>query len=581
MRVRYHVSKVVVGCGLILGAALSAAAFGKDYRGPLSIPINPADEQAENIQNELLHPLDPPISQAAANQRNDQKTFKELDVNRDGVLTGTEIRGYEDFDANHDGQVTLVEFRAGMDLRRGAEYDEKAFQGRGGANGLMSGPVLRGTESYDTEGKGSITKEHYLAFRKAVRLRLQGKSFTPADQARARFWQLDGNADGCLTGTEKHPYERYDVKNADCIYEDDFVVAFVKELAAYTAYVEETARQKPAVPAKPADGDDSTEWPEVRDQAEGVVFCMPAGAKRTVSTEGKMTSYGIHESRKPDWVDRDYAISFIEMSKKGEDYESKSAAIFTAIIKVMKESGAKPRSELKGIDHEGRQDAPFGSHPGTIFYFTLPDKKFGTNWIIMIGDRLVTVSLISTGGKNWDHERLAGRFFASLKPVKPGEKTAITQTDAAIEEAKAFLSKIQKEPAFPSEIPTPTSPTGFPENREKLAKMAAREGELHGKLAERYHEVAQKFLACAKSLNNSAAARYWGLVAKACQNQADTHDARRREVLLFADDSIESVEQLRKKYRPILVEQIKLSDEHSELLHQAQATVVGSLEGFP
>ena len=150
--------------------------------------------------------LTPPVLAPAAKEPSDEETFKELDINQDGVLTGTERRGLEEFDTNKDGVVTLDEYRQGMNQRRAVAGDEREFGWRGGADGVLTGPRLHGVESYDTEKKGSITKEQFVAYRKAVRRRAQLLKQTPADEARLLFWQLDGNRDGRLSGTEMKDY---------------------------------------------------------------------------------------------------------------------------------------------------------------------------------------------------------------------------------------------------------------------------------------------------------------------------------------------------------------------------------------
>ncbi|MBM3260761.1 MAG: hypothetical protein FJY99_13645 [Candidatus Sericytochromatia bacterium] len=49
----------------------------------------------------------------ARERRKHDQEFDRIDINDDGVLTGTEARRARDFDADHDGKVTREEYRAG------------------------------------------------------------------------------------------------------------------------------------------------------------------------------------------------------------------------------------------------------------------------------------------------------------------------------------------------------------------------------------------------------------------------------------------------------------------------------------
>lgn len=60
-------------------------------------------------------------SRAAYFEKRDPQVFARRDINRDGVLSGTEARNIQAFDTNNDGRISLGEFRTGRAKRRGDE----------------------------------------------------------------------------------------------------------------------------------------------------------------------------------------------------------------------------------------------------------------------------------------------------------------------------------------------------------------------------------------------------------------------------------------------------------------------------
>jgi EF hand domain-containing protein len=56
----------------------------------------------------------PPTPPASLDRKTAEARFHALDINQDGVLSGTERLGSEAYDADHDGHVTLDEYLAGV-----------------------------------------------------------------------------------------------------------------------------------------------------------------------------------------------------------------------------------------------------------------------------------------------------------------------------------------------------------------------------------------------------------------------------------------------------------------------------------
>ena len=90
--------------------------------------------------------------------------FKQLDSNGDGILSGTEAKGYLDGDSNGDGRLTTDEFSDGFDI---AQFKKLDFN----QDGWLSGKEAKGFEAYDQDGNGEITQAEYQSRKQ----QLQGK----------------------------------------------------------------------------------------------------------------------------------------------------------------------------------------------------------------------------------------------------------------------------------------------------------------------------------------------------------------------------------------------------------------------
>jgi len=92
--------------------------------------------------------------------------FKALDGNEDGVLTGTETTGIKRFDKDGDGRITQQEYLKGLaaedqdkkDLSHDAEFKKLDIN----EDGVLTGTEARRAAAFDADKDGKVTREEYL-----------------------------------------------------------------------------------------------------------------------------------------------------------------------------------------------------------------------------------------------------------------------------------------------------------------------------------------------------------------------------------------------------------------------------------
>jgi len=155
--------------------------------------------------------------------------FDKLDINQDGRLSGTEVSAeLRPFDTNGDGRVSRDEYQAGTS---GAtrEAAEKKFNGLDiNQDGVLSGTERRGVEKADADGDGEISKQEFLA-----------GAPTPAvsrdalfREARGRFRALDASQNDLLSGTEIETVAGYDLNSDGRISLDEFFEGYEQAAGA-------------------------------------------------------------------------------------------------------------------------------------------------------------------------------------------------------------------------------------------------------------------------------------------------------------------------------------------------------------
>lgn len=97
----------------------------------------------------------------------DEEQFRQLDVSEDGFLSGREAKDFLKYDADGDKKVSLAEFLAGRAREREAAKPvdgEKTFRELDkNQDGVLSGKERRTYAQFDKNEDGVITREEFLA----------------------------------------------------------------------------------------------------------------------------------------------------------------------------------------------------------------------------------------------------------------------------------------------------------------------------------------------------------------------------------------------------------------------------------
>jgi hypothetical protein len=125
------------------------------------------------------------VAEAAAPgpEGEDAARFAEIDVNKDGWLSGSEVIGLRHYDVNGDGEVTRDEFLAGraaerLLLREGAVLPEDIdlFDGLDSTgSGYISGVDIErgGVGSFDADKNGRVTRQEFYDGRAQLRREME------------------------------------------------------------------------------------------------------------------------------------------------------------------------------------------------------------------------------------------------------------------------------------------------------------------------------------------------------------------------------------------------------------------------
>ncbi|HEX9783273.1 MAG TPA: hypothetical protein VGA56_11170 [Opitutaceae bacterium] len=139
-----------------------------------------------------------------ATGKDDVVRFAELDVNRDGWLSGSEANGIRHYDRDGDAEITQDEFISGraserLLLREGTVIPEdidlfEALDSTG--SGYISGvDIERGNvATYDTDANGRVTRQEFYDGRAAFRRELEARA-AAAREAAARRRRATGEPD--------------------------------------------------------------------------------------------------------------------------------------------------------------------------------------------------------------------------------------------------------------------------------------------------------------------------------------------------------------------------------------------------
>lgn len=146
-------------------------------------------------------------------------TFKEKDLNKDGVLTGSELKGVKKFDGNGDKSISKDEFLAGRKAQTkelNEKAREKAFDKVDTNNdGILTGNEKAKLKKFDKDGNGEISKEEFQAGRSEAWRAKVDKKFDDV------FNSLDTTNEGVLSGTEMKKHQDWDADGDGKITKDE------------------------------------------------------------------------------------------------------------------------------------------------------------------------------------------------------------------------------------------------------------------------------------------------------------------------------------------------------------------------
>ena len=143
-----------------------------------------------------------------------------------------------------------------------------------------------------------------------------------------------------------------------------------------------------------------------------------------------------------------------------------------------------------------------------------------------------------------------------------------------IDEANTLLNKgnalvVEVTPKY-QKLFTEEALNGFPGNRAELEAAAQEPADKYAKAAEFYRHAAAKLDEGVKTSASEIVSQYWELLAKADLKLAEGKEAARSAALLFADKSIQSLDQLNDKMTPLADIIQKSNKEYEDFSAQAE-----------
>lgn len=150
---------------------------------------------------------------------NKDASFKARDVNKDGELTGAELKGLKKMDADQSKSISKDEFLAGTKAARQAQHAENREQAFNkldkNDDGILSGNEKAKLKKFDKDGDGEITKEEHDAGRKEQWRAKMDQKFDDL------FEKLDVTDEGVLSGTETKKRKDWDADGDGKITKDE------------------------------------------------------------------------------------------------------------------------------------------------------------------------------------------------------------------------------------------------------------------------------------------------------------------------------------------------------------------------
>jgi Ca2+-binding EF-hand superfamily protein len=156
--------------------------------------------------------------------------FSDLDGNEDGVLSGRELEYLSSLDTNKDGDITRDEFTAELNNvpAGGAKKLEAKFKELDiNEDGRLSGTEMTDYRNLDANQDNRLTLEEFMKSQESeLRLLALNASDLKAE-ALVMFQVVDANQDGAISGQEAVGFEKVDADLDGKILREEFVSAVV------------------------------------------------------------------------------------------------------------------------------------------------------------------------------------------------------------------------------------------------------------------------------------------------------------------------------------------------------------------
>jgi Ca2+-binding EF-hand superfamily protein len=148
-----------------------------------------------------------------------EESFKARDINKDGVLSGTETKGLKGYDGDSNKEISQDEYKAGRgkEAHEASEARLKKAYDKFDINhdGKLSGTETKEHKDWDKDGDGEISKDEFKAGRHEE---WQAKLDAKFDEV---FNNLEVNSDNELTGTEAAKHKAWDADGDGKITKDE------------------------------------------------------------------------------------------------------------------------------------------------------------------------------------------------------------------------------------------------------------------------------------------------------------------------------------------------------------------------
>jgi hypothetical protein len=161
--------------------------------------------------------------------------FSHLDINMDGVLSGKEVVGLKVLDKDRDGEVSAEEFQNAVLKHAKAlpAVDDETFRFLdANEDGRLSGKEMTDWEFCDADGDKRITAEEFQTGLKNRRIECVEQTPQEIQKLQEKMFRAeDVNNDGRLSGTEVYWFRHYDLNADKRVTLEEYVVGNILDSA--------------------------------------------------------------------------------------------------------------------------------------------------------------------------------------------------------------------------------------------------------------------------------------------------------------------------------------------------------------